>query len=111
MIATTLVANGATVYIIGPKQADLDKIAKVYNDAAHKISSMGKIYGLEGDVRQKVCSVSWNANLSSESLTLFCTLIVGGYPACARNWETRKIHYCSFQQRRDCRDFIYIWCS
>ncbi|KIM86706.1 hypothetical protein PILCRDRAFT_815958 [Piloderma croceum F 1598] len=53
MIATTLVANGATVYIIGPKQADLDKIAKVYNDAAHKISSKGRIYGLEGDVRQK----------------------------------------------------------
>ena len=27
MITTTLLANGATVYIIGPKQADLDKCA------------------------------------------------------------------------------------
>jgi hypothetical protein len=25
MISSTLVANGATVYIIGPKQEDLDK--------------------------------------------------------------------------------------
>ena len=25
MITTTLLANGATVYIIGPKQADLDR--------------------------------------------------------------------------------------
>ena len=25
MITTTLLANGASVYIIGPKQADLDK--------------------------------------------------------------------------------------
>ena len=27
MITTTLLANGASVYIIGPKQADLDKCA------------------------------------------------------------------------------------
>jgi hypothetical protein len=71
MIATTLVANEATVYIIGPKQADLDKIAKVYNDAAHIISSKGRIYGLEGDVRQKVCSLSRKTNFSSEYLTPF----------------------------------------
>jgi hypothetical protein len=71
MIATALVANGATVYIIGPKQADLDKIAKVYNDAAHKISGKGRIYGLEGDVREKVCSVSRKTYLSSKSLTPF----------------------------------------
>jgi hypothetical protein len=25
MISSTLVANGATVYIVGPEQADLDK--------------------------------------------------------------------------------------
>ena len=29
MIASTLVANGATVYIIGPKQADLDECVPV----------------------------------------------------------------------------------
>jgi hypothetical protein len=54
MITTTLVANGATVYIIGPKQADLDRIAKIYNDASEKVGR-GMIYGVEGDVRHKVC--------------------------------------------------------
>jgi len=52
MITTTLVANGATVYIIGPKQADLDRIAKIYNDASEKVGR-GMIYGVEGDVRHK----------------------------------------------------------
>ncbi|KAH7928997.1 NAD(P)-binding protein [Leucogyrophana mollusca] len=51
MMSTTLMANGATVYIIGPKQEELDNIAKVYNDAATE--SSGRMYGLEGDVRQK----------------------------------------------------------
>lgn len=49
MITTTLIANGATVYIIGPKQADLDKIANTFNGVGK-----GKIVGLEGDIRQKV---------------------------------------------------------
>ncbi|KAI0066809.1 NAD-P-binding protein [Artomyces pyxidatus] len=54
MVSTTLVANGATVYIIGPKQEDLDSIAKLYNDAAEKSQSQGgKMIGLEGDVRLK----------------------------------------------------------
>ncbi|PIL23158.1 hypothetical protein GSI_14467 [Ganoderma sinense ZZ0214-1] len=53
MITTTLIANGATVYIIGPKQADLDEIAKVYNNAAEKENKPGRIYGLQGDVRRK----------------------------------------------------------
>ncbi|KAJ8516253.1 hypothetical protein ONZ45_g6417 [Pleurotus djamor] len=53
MITTTLVANGATVYIIGPKQADLDKIAKVYNDATTNNPKQGKIHALEGDIRLK----------------------------------------------------------
>ena len=74
MITTTLIANGATVYIIGPKQEDLDRcvllpcarmivvftvrvsrIAKVYNDAAEKGNKPGRIHGIEGDVRKKVC--------------------------------------------------------
>lgn len=54
MITTTLVANGATVYIVGPRQADLDQIAKIYNDASQKMPGKGRICGLEGDVRHKV---------------------------------------------------------
>jgi NAD(P)-dependent dehydrogenase (short-subunit alcohol dehydrogenase family) len=54
MIATTLVANGATVYIVGLKQADLDKIANVYNDASEKLPGKGRIYGVEGDISKKV---------------------------------------------------------
>ncbi|EJF59286.1 NAD(P)-binding protein [Dichomitus squalens] len=53
MITTTLIANGATVYIIGPKQEDLDKIAKVYNDAAEKERKPGRIHGIAGDVSKK----------------------------------------------------------
>ncbi|KAF7426178.1 hypothetical protein PC9H_008545 [Pleurotus ostreatus] len=49
MISSTLVANGATVYIIGPKQEDLDRVANTYNRA----STRGKIHGIEGDVRLK----------------------------------------------------------
>jgi len=53
MIATTLVANGATVYIVGLNQADLDKIANVYNDASEKLPGKGRIYGVEGDISKK----------------------------------------------------------
>ncbi|THH17494.1 hypothetical protein EW146_g3325 [Bondarzewia mesenterica] len=53
MISTTLVANGATVYIIGPKQEDLDRIAKAYNDVAEKTPGRGRLHGLQGDVRSK----------------------------------------------------------
>ncbi|KAI0718682.1 NAD-P-binding protein [Cerioporus squamosus] len=58
MITTTLIANGAkSVYIIGPKQEDLDKIAQVYNDAAAAAGKSGKIYGIEGDIRKKTEAV------------------------------------------------------
>ncbi|OBZ74873.1 Tropinone reductase 1 [Grifola frondosa] len=53
MITTTLVANGATVYIIGPKQVDLDRIANVYNEAAEQTKRPGRMYGIEGDIRLK----------------------------------------------------------
>ncbi|KAI0641327.1 NAD-P-binding protein [Trametes meyenii] len=53
MISSTLLANGATVYIIGPKQADLDKIAASYNEAIAKTSRPGRIYGIEGDIKLK----------------------------------------------------------
>ncbi|THH30885.1 hypothetical protein EUX98_g3300 [Antrodiella citrinella] len=53
MIATTLVSNGATVYIIGLVQAELDRIASVYNQAAEKSECKGRMYGIEGDVSKK----------------------------------------------------------
>ncbi|KAI0036122.1 NAD-P-binding protein [Vararia minispora EC-137] len=53
MISTTLVANGAKVYIIGPSQTDLDRIAKLYNDGAEKTGAKGRLVGLEGDIRKK----------------------------------------------------------
>ncbi|KAI0918340.1 hypothetical protein AcW1_009752 [Taiwanofungus camphoratus] len=53
MISSTLMANGATVYVIGPKQADLDKITKVYNDVAERTRRPGRMYGIEGDISLK----------------------------------------------------------
>ncbi|KAF8888589.1 hypothetical protein BD779DRAFT_450866 [Infundibulicybe gibba] len=53
MLSSTLVANGATVYIIGPKQSDLDKVTKVYNEAAEKNPGRGRMHGIQGDIRLK----------------------------------------------------------
>ncbi|KAJ7112562.1 NAD-P-binding protein [Mycena epipterygia] len=53
MISSTLVANGATVYIIGPGQEDLDKVSANYNAAAEKVPTRGRMIGLEGDIRLK----------------------------------------------------------
>ncbi|KAJ7775682.1 hypothetical protein DFH07DRAFT_912202 [Mycena maculata] len=53
MIASTLVANGATVYIIGPVQDQLDKVCANYNAASEKGPTRGRMYGLAGDVRLK----------------------------------------------------------
>ncbi|KAJ7147885.1 NAD(P)-binding protein [Mycena crocata] len=53
MISSTLVANGAKVYIIGPVQEDLDKVCALYNTAAEKVPGRGRMYGLQGDVRLK----------------------------------------------------------
>lgn len=47
-------ANGATVYIIGPDQKQLDAIAKTYNDTAQGHANRGKLVGLQGDVSLKV---------------------------------------------------------
>ena len=74
MISSTLLANGATVCIIGPNQEDLDRrvlaavialgpadvigdlrrISKVYSDAAAAAGKPGKMYGIAGDIRLKV---------------------------------------------------------
>ncbi|KAJ7756073.1 hypothetical protein DFH07DRAFT_821027 [Mycena maculata] len=53
MISSTLVANGATVYIIGPAQAELDKVCANYNAASEGVPTRGRMYGLAGDVRLK----------------------------------------------------------
>ncbi|KAJ7087659.1 NAD-P-binding protein [Mycena belliarum] len=55
MISSTLVANGATVYIIGPAQGDLDKLAAslFHNAQLHNVSTWGRMYGLQGDIRLK----------------------------------------------------------
>ncbi|TFL03441.1 hypothetical protein BDV98DRAFT_564216 [Pterulicium gracile] len=53
MITTTLVANGAKVYIVGLKQAELDQTAKVFNEAARSDPNRGEIVGVEGDVSSK----------------------------------------------------------
>lgn len=53
MISTTLMSNGATVYIIGPDQKQLDNIAKTYNDANQERGGKGKLIGLQGDIRYK----------------------------------------------------------
>ncbi|KAI5122445.1 hypothetical protein M0805_008757 [Coniferiporia weirii] len=53
MISTSLMANGATVYIIGPDQAKLDGIAKTYNNAAKGKEGRGKLVGLQGDISKK----------------------------------------------------------
>ncbi|PCH35009.1 NAD(P)-binding protein [Wolfiporia cocos MD-104 SS10] len=53
MISTTLTANGAKVYIIGPDQAKLEQITTVYNDAAQKTNKPGRMFGLQGDISRK----------------------------------------------------------
>ncbi|KAJ7718626.1 hypothetical protein B0H16DRAFT_1608821 [Mycena metata] len=53
MISSTLVANGATVYIIGPAQEDLEKVCATYNAAAETVPSRGRMHGLQGDIRLK----------------------------------------------------------
>ena len=54
MMSTTLIANNAKVYIIGPKQEDLDTICKIYNDRLEQAGKSGRMYGIEGDIRKKV---------------------------------------------------------
>ncbi|KAF7364091.1 NAD(P)-binding protein [Mycena sanguinolenta] len=53
MISSTLVANGATVYIIGPVQADLDNVCATYNAACENASAPGRMHGIQGDIRLK----------------------------------------------------------
>ncbi|KAF9486278.1 NAD(P)-binding protein [Pholiota conissans] len=51
MISSTIVANGGKVYIVGPQQKELDRIAEIYNQGT--TTGMGSMHGVEADIRQK----------------------------------------------------------
>ncbi|KAK0222722.1 hypothetical protein EDD85DRAFT_959982 [Armillaria nabsnona] len=53
MISSTLIANGATVYIVGLSQAELDQTCNKFNAAAANIPGAGIMYAIEGDVSVK----------------------------------------------------------
>ncbi|KAF7330004.1 NAD(P)-binding protein [Mycena kentingensis (nom. inval.)] len=67
MISSTLVANGATVYIIGPNQDELDSVCAKYNSAAEGVPGRGRMYGLEGDIRLKSESTRLATEIGSRS--------------------------------------------
>ncbi|KAF7292576.1 NAD(P)-binding protein [Mycena indigotica] len=66
MISSTLVANGATVYIVGPKQQELDAVCAKYNEATEGISN-GRMHGLEGDIRLKSEATRLASEISTRS--------------------------------------------
>ncbi|PBK65472.1 NAD(P)-binding protein [Armillaria solidipes] len=53
MISSTLIANGATVYIVGLSQAELDQTCNKFNAAVANIPGAGIMYAIEGDVSVK----------------------------------------------------------
>ncbi|KAI0045119.1 NAD(P)-binding protein [Auriscalpium vulgare] len=53
MLASTLIANGANVYITGRRQDVLERITRIYNQAAAKTPGRGRLVALRGDVTQK----------------------------------------------------------
>ncbi|KAF7330011.1 NAD(P)-binding protein [Mycena kentingensis (nom. inval.)] len=69
MISSTLVANGATVYIIGPNQDELDRnsVCAKYNSAAEGVPGRGRMHGLEGDIRLKSESTRLAIEIGSRS--------------------------------------------
>ncbi|KAF7330003.1 NAD(P)-binding protein [Mycena kentingensis (nom. inval.)] len=67
MISSTLVANGATVYIIGPGQEELDSVCAKYNSAAEGVPGRGRMHGLEGDIRLKSESTRLATEIGSRS--------------------------------------------
>jgi len=48
MIATTLLANGAKVYIIGLEQTQVNSVVAIYDNAVG-----GRLVGLAGDISKK----------------------------------------------------------
>ncbi|CAL1699033.1 unnamed protein product [Somion occarium] len=53
MIATTLLSNGATVFIIDRNQSLLDNVTKTYNEAAQKTNLRSRLIGIVGDIGTK----------------------------------------------------------
>lgn len=53
MISSTLIANGATVYIVGVSQAELEQTCNKINAAVASIPGAGTIHAIEGDVSLK----------------------------------------------------------
>lgn len=53
-LASTLLANGARVYVVGLDQKQVDDFAKSYNVLAGEMGSSGSIIGVQGDVSTKV---------------------------------------------------------
>lgn len=54
MLASTLLANGARVYVVGLDQKEVDEFATKYNVLAGDVRSSGSIIGVQGDVSTKV---------------------------------------------------------
>ena len=116
MISSTLLANGATVYIIGPKQADLDRyysrirrreatisphvlhrVAQIYNNAAEKTGKPGRMYGIEGDVRYKVRASHATLRRSDDS---HLQSTVRSASAGRGDWQADRTCDCALQQCR-----------
>ncbi|KAI0071037.1 NAD-P-binding protein [Panus rudis PR-1116 ss-1] len=53
MISSTLLANGATVFIIDKREDLLDSVTKSYNAAAEKLGRQGGFIPLAGDISKK----------------------------------------------------------
>ncbi|XP_006463341.1 hypothetical protein AGABI2DRAFT_120163 [Agaricus bisporus var. bisporus H97] len=51
MISSTLMANGAKVYIVDKEQERIDRVPKLYNEGA--TPQMGSLIGIQADISQK----------------------------------------------------------
>ncbi|KAG5220628.1 NAD(P)-binding protein [Salix suchowensis] len=90
MISSTLAANGATVYIIGPNQHDLDKVTDSYNTACDNHPGRGKMHGLQGDIRLKSEATRLSVEIGKREpyvTTLFNNAGVGGQGSFVRPTE------------------------
>nr|GAT58828.1 NAD(P)-binding protein [Mycena chlorophos] len=65
MISSTLVANGAKVYIIGPNQSGLDSVCAKYNAESTGVATRGSMHGIEGDIRLKSEAIRLASEISA----------------------------------------------
>ncbi|KAF9444672.1 NAD(P)-binding protein [Macrolepiota fuliginosa MF-IS2] len=63
MISSTLMANGAKVYIVDIDQERLDRIPRSYNDGA--TPQMGRLIGVQGNISKKSEAARLAAHISS----------------------------------------------